>query len=172
MINRSVCVWWGDKSLLSKWEFRINSPCSPNLRPEHSLCKSKLRRLFQGDRVYQSNTLFGCTSVYESSPLSLKMKKYGPHLVWIVHVFVIFTEVSLSFHLQGKKKGGKKSISGHSKGQWEMKALWYQSGLGGFKEQSKTLWTINRAILTKPVASSKSTQAIWCNPLVATGHWL
>lgn len=63
--------------------------------------------------MYQSNTLFGCTSVYESSPLSLKMKKYGPHLVWIVHVFIIFTEISLSFHLQGKK--GKKFISGHSK---------------------------------------------------------
>lgn len=106
---------WGGagKSFLSKWDFRIHSPCSQNLRPELSHYKAKLRRLFHRDRVYQSNTLFGCTSVYESSPLSLKMKKYGPHLVWIVHVFIIFTEVSLSFHLLGKKKG-KKPISGHS----------------------------------------------------------
>lgn len=55
------------------------------------------------ETVYHSNTLSGCASIYASSPLSLKMKKYGAHLVWIVHIFAIFTEVSLSFHLQKRK---------------------------------------------------------------------
>lgn len=43
--------------------------------------------------MYQSNILFGCTSIYKSSPLSLKIKKYSLHLVWILHVFEIFTKV-------------------------------------------------------------------------------
>lgn len=149
-----VFVWWGDKSLLSKWEFRINSPCSPNLRPEHSLCKPKLKRLFHGDRVYQSNTLFGCTSVYESSPLSLKMKKYGPHLVWIVHVFVIFTEVSLSFHLQGKKK--RKEI--HFRSFKKDSGRWRLCGISQVWKDSR-----NRARPCEPLTGPYS-PSLWLHP--------
>lgn len=74
----------------------------------------------------------------------------------------------------------KKAISGQSKRivrdegfQISIRhKVWKLSLHSGFREQSKTLWTISRAMLTRPVASSKSTQAIWCNSLVTIGPWL
>lgn len=81
-----------------------------NLRPEHLLSNPKPKSHFHRDRVYQSNTLFGCTSIYKSSPLSLKMKKKSLRLAWIICAFAIFTKASLSFHLPKEK-----AISGQSR---------------------------------------------------------